>query len=70
VEDRSPDDLAADDLSPERALSAFPASDFLAGPVVSLDPDFSPDPDVDFSDDPFESPDSVEVELLARESVT
>lgn len=48
-------------------------SDLLPDPVFSLEPDLSPDwvLDPDFSDDPFDPPESVEeLELLARESVT
>ena len=47
-------------------------SDLLPDPVFSLELDLSPDweLDPDFSDDPFDPPESVELELLARESVT
>jgi hypothetical protein len=65
--------LSPDDLPPERGLSDLLLdSDLVLDPVLSLEPDFSPDPDEDddFSDDPFEPPESAELELLARESVT
>jgi hypothetical protein len=63
--------LSPDDFPPERGLSDLLLdSDLVLDPVFSLEPDFSPDPDEDFSDDPFEPPESVELELLARESVT
>jgi hypothetical protein len=66
--------LSPDDLPSDRGLSDLLFESVLGpDPVFSLDPDFSPDPeedDEDFSDDPFDPPESVELELLARESVT
>jgi hypothetical protein len=73
VEGLSPDRLSPDDLLSDLGLSDMLFdSDLVPDPVFSLEPDFSPDPeeDEDFSDDPFDPPDSVELELLARESVT
>jgi hypothetical protein len=73
VEGLSPDGLSPEDLPPDRGLSDLLLdSDLVLDPVFSLEPDFSSDPeeDEDFSDDPFEPPESVELELLARESVT
>ena len=71
--DLSPDELPPGDLSPDRGLSdLLLAADLVPDPTFSLDPDFSPGPEEDegFSDDPFESPESEELELLALESVT
>jgi len=73
LEDLSPEGLSPDDLPPDRGLSDLLLdSDLVPDPVFSLEPDFSPDPeeDEDFSDDPFDPAESVELELLARESVT
>ena len=73
VDGLSLDDLSPDDWPPDRGLSDLLLdSDLLPDPVFSLEPDFSPDweLDPDVSDDPFDPPESVELELLARESVT
>ena len=71
------DGLSPEDLLPDPLLPLWALSDLL--PDLPLDSDLSPDPDLSLdwepdealSDvDPFDPPESLELELLLRESVT